>query len=114
MITNMIGSFLIRYVYFTRRGYDYSSSYGADPLSGNMTPRLHSCFGRGVRSCILDGEMVAWNVKGGFIVSKGNIDVKNISPNGRLATCFFAFDILQLNDEILTNLPLKVIIFVAL
>lgn len=52
--------------------------------------------------------MVAWNVKGGFIVSKGNIDVKNLSPNGRLTPCFFAFDILMLNDKILTGLPLKV------
>lgn len=60
-------------------------------------------------SCIIDGEMVAWNVKGSFIVSKGeNIDVKSISSTGELIPCFVAFDILLLNGEVLSNLPYKV------
>ena len=61
-------------------------------------------------SCILDGEMVVWNVSGSFIVSKGqNTDVKSLSPAGNLVPCFYAFDILLLNDEVLTNLPYKVV-----
>jgi DNA ligase-4 len=64
-----------------------------------------------VTSCILDGEMVAWNVNGSFIVSKGaNTDVKSMSPTGELVPCFVAFDILLLNDEVLSNLPYKVLL----
>ncbi len=56
--------------------------------------------------------MVVWNVSGSFIVSKGeNTDVKSLSPTGKLVPCFFAFDILQLNGEVLTNLPYKVSYF---
>lgn len=53
--------------------------------------------------------MVAWNVKGSFIVSKGqNIDVKTMSPLGSVVPCFFVFDIILLNDEILADLPYQV------
>jgi DNA ligase-4 len=55
---------------------------------------------------------VAWNVNGSFIISKGeNIDVKSMSPTGGLVPCFVAFDILLLNDEVLSNLPYKVLYF---
>ena len=68
-----------------------------------------TCLQESVNSCILDGEMVAWNVKGSFIVSKGaNVDVKSLSSTGELVPCFFVFDILMLNGKVLTNLPLKV------
>lgn len=54
--------------------------------------------------------MVAWSTSGSFVVSKGeNVDVKTLSSNGVVIPCFFAFDILLLNDEELSHLPLKVL-----
>ncbi|XP_057368130.1 DNA ligase 4-like isoform X1 [Daphnia carinata] len=95
-----------RYGYYSRRGFDYTSNFGANSSSGSLSPRLEECFRETVTSCIIDGEMVAWNVNGSFIVSKGeNIDVKSISSTGELVPCFVAFDILLLNDEVLSNLP---------
>jgi len=41
-------------------GYEYSSTYGATQFDGNLTPRLHGKL-RGVRNCILDGEMCGYN-----------------------------------------------------
>ncbi|KZS11985.1 DNA ligase 4 [Daphnia magna] len=97
-----------RYGYYSRRGFDYTSNFGTNSSSGNLSPRLEECFRETVTSCIIDGEMVAWNVKGSFIVSKGeNIDVKSISSTGELIPCFVAFDILLLNGEVLSNLPYK-------
>ena len=57
--------------------------------------------------------MIAWNVAGGFLVTKGeNVDVKSlISSKGTLVPAFFAFDILFLNDRILTGLPYQVQLF---
>lgn len=98
-----------RYAFYSRRGFDYTPNYGADSSSGNLTRRLDECFRENVNSCIIDGEMVAWNTNGSFIVSKGgNVDVKSMSPTGDLVPCFFAFDILLLNDEVLSTLPYKV------
>lgn len=101
-----------RYAYYTRRGFDFSPNYGSDPSSGTFTPRFHSsCRRENTVTCILDGEMVAWNVEGSFIVSKGeHVDVKSLAPTGRLIPCFFAFDILLLNGEIVTNRPFRVIV----
>ena len=54
--------------------------------------------------------MVAWNPEGEYIVTKGgNVDVKNLTPNGRLIPVFYPFDIVLLNGEVLANRPLKVI-----
>ena len=98
-----------RYSYFTRRGFDYSNNYGANDHVGSFTPRVHKCFRSNVNSCILDGEMVAWNPNESFLVSKGeNVDVKNLTSDGSLIPCFFVFDILLLNKKVLTGLPLKV------
>ena len=56
--------------------------------------------------------MMAWDRQGAFIVSKGeNLDVKSLSPTGQWMPCFFVFDIVMLNDRVLTNVPLKVVFF---
>ena len=56
--------------------------------------------------------MIAWNAIGRFLVTKGeNADVKNLGSGGTLVPAFFAFDILYLNDRILTGLPYKVTTF---
>lgn len=98
-----------RYGYYSRRGFDYSSYFGPDPSSGNLSNRLDECFHSWVENCILDGEMVAWNVKGSFIISKGgNIDVKSLSQTGSIVPCFFVFDILQVNDEVVAKISYQV------
>ncbi|XP_065313460.1 DNA ligase 4-like isoform X2 [Gordionus sp. m RMFG-2023] len=47
--------------YFSRRGYDYTASYGPSQHEGLFTPIVHGCFGMDVESCILDGEMVGYH-----------------------------------------------------
>lgn len=48
-------------IIFFFSGHDYTSTYGATPFDGNLTPSIANCFKPGVTSCILDGEMVGYN-----------------------------------------------------
>eukprot|EP00795_Rhopilema_esculentum_P013203 gene13203-4019_t len=65
-------------------------------------------FSRGnIKTLILDGEMTAYDPNSGLFIPKGgNIDVKAEVLDG-VHPCFVVFDILLLNDEKLTNLPLQ-------
>lgn len=94
------------YKYFSRNGHDYASTYGSSPFVGNLTPHIHGCFKPGVDNCIIDGEMCGYDTELNVLVSKGrSFDVKSTVIQG-FQPCFIAFDILLLNDEVLTNKPL--------
>ncbi len=62
-----------------------------------------------MRNCILDGEMCGYNTKEKVLLSLSeNFNVKSSTVQyGEVITCFVVFDILHLNDEVLTNRPLR-------
>nr|XP_042896531.1 DNA ligase 4 [Parasteatoda tepidariorum] len=94
------------YMYFSRGGFDCTDTYGSSPLQGKFTPHIHNSFKTSTKSCILDGEIVIYSNKLNCIVSKGeNADIQALEPDGDFAPCFCVFDILMLNDKVLTNYP---------
>ena len=101
------------YRYFSRSSKDYTSSFGSSSSEGSFTPQIHSAFSPEISSCILDGEMVGYDVTDDTFIPKGdNIDVKAI--NSQLAgkyqgmqQCFVVFDILMVNGRNLANLTLR-------
>ncbi|XP_068249304.1 DNA ligase 4 [Palaemon carinicauda] len=96
------------YKYFSRNGFDFTDNFGADPQSGIFTPYLHRLFHSSVKDVILDGEVVSWSKTHKSIISKGeHMDVKNLREDGDYQVCLCAFDIIYLNGEVLTNLPLS-------
>lgn len=96
------------YKYFSRNGFEFTNNFGGDPNSGLFTPHFHGQFLPHVKDIILDGEMVGWSKKHGAIVSKGeHLDVKNLKEDGDLQVCLVLFDIIYLNGQVLTNLPLS-------
>ena len=90
------------YRYFSRKGHDYSETYGTNKDNGNLTPLIANLFATGkytIRELILDGEMMVWNQeeKKYHCKSEGT-DVKafkDITSNRR--PCFVAFDLLYYN-----------------
>lgn len=42
-------------------GNEYTSTFGAHELDGNLTPHIHNCFKPFVKKCILDGEMIGYD-----------------------------------------------------
>ncbi|KAK5642584.1 hypothetical protein RI129_008751 [Pyrocoelia pectoralis] len=93
--------------FFSRNGFDYTSTYGANYSTGGYTPLLKNAFKRHVRNVILDGEMMGWNKKTNQFGSKGmDFDVKHLKPHNVYQPCFCVFDIIFLNDQVLSNKPL--------
>ena len=101
------------YRYFSRSSKDYTSSFGSSSSEGSFTPQIHAAFSPEISSCLLDGEMVGYDVTDDTFIPKGdNIDVKAI--NSQLAgkyqgmqQCFVVFDILMVNGRNLANLTLR-------
>ncbi|KAA3682236.1 DNA ligase 4 [Paragonimus westermani] len=108
-----------QYRYWSRNCLEWTESYGADGIgdAGTLTPRLHQAFATHVRDCILDGEMMAYNTwtdtimpkTTGFDVKRGQCtdDVK-VSDNAseHYQPCLMVFDLVYLNGELLTSMPL--------
>ncbi|CAH0388751.1 unnamed protein product [Bemisia tabaci] len=96
-----------KFKYYTRKGFDYTNTYGENASQGNLSPYLSKQFLPSVKNCILDGEMMCWNSKMKNFTTKGaEIDVKMLKVGNVHNPCFCAFDILLLNDQVLTNMPL--------
>lgn len=95
------------YKYFTRSGNEYTSTFGAHEMDGNLTPYIHHCFKPFVKKCILDGEMIGYDPATKTFATKAtNTDIKRQQQEG-LQPCLHVFDIVLLNDKVLTNQPLK-------
>lgn len=60
-----------QFKYFSKNGYDYTSTYGNDFSNGLYTPLLKNAFRKDVRKIILDGEMMGWNKSTKKFGSKG-------------------------------------------
>lgn len=97
-----------KYMYFSRNSHDYTEMFGDDIHSGTLTPFIHSLFKANVTSLILDGEMCTYSATDRMILSlPEEHTVRSKSRMTDIQTCFCVFDILMLNDEVLTNKPLK-------
>lgn len=96
-----------QFKYFSRNGFDFTQSYGENFNTGNLTPFLKNAFDPALKQVILDGEMMLWNQNTQTFGSKGmNLDVKKLK-GGKYKPCFCVFDILLMNEQILTNQPLS-------
>ncbi|KAL1137893.1 hypothetical protein AAG570_009588 [Ranatra chinensis] len=96
-----------KFKYFSRRGFDMTDNYGEDVYSGHLSRMISRQLESSVINCILDGEMMVWDVDHSCCITKGaNYDVKKLRF-GKKQPCFCVFDILMLNGEVLTNKPLK-------
>ncbi|XP_057652631.1 DNA ligase 4 isoform X1 [Diorhabda carinulata] len=94
--------------YFSRNGFDYTDNLGKSYDCGVLTPRLEGLFQNHVKTVILDGELMLYNKYSKQFGSKGmNLDVKKLNLNGPYQPCFCVYDIILLNDKVLTNVPLK-------
>jgi DNA ligase-4 len=99
-----------KYVYFSRNGHDFTSTFGADVFSdGSLTPFIDKCFKAGCDSVILDGEMCGYNAREKyFLPLSDEYDVKSNKRVGEeIQTCFCVFDVLYFNGDVLTNKTLK-------
>lgn len=77
-------------------------------VSGFLTPKLKDLFQPCVQRVILDGEMMLWNRYANNFGSKGmELDVKRLKKDGKYQPCFCVYDIILLNDKVLTNRSLK-------
>ncbi|ERL89681.1 hypothetical protein D910_07044 [Dendroctonus ponderosae] len=85
--------------YFSRQAFDFTRL---------LTPKLKNLFQPFVQRIILDGEMMLWNRYTNKYGSKGmELDVKKLKKDGKYQPCFCVYDIILLNDQLLTNRPLK-------
>ena len=91
-------------VWFTRNCKNFSSNYGEA-----MEPVLRRCLGPTVRECILDGEMMVWNLESGrfsdFGENRGLGDHKKRMDKGQ-QPCYVVFDCLWLNGQCIDKRPL--------
>ncbi|XP_033127857.1 DNA ligase 4-like isoform X2 [Anneissia japonica] len=96
-----------KYKYFSRRSHEYSNVFGENSFSGTFTQYAAKYFKSDVKSCILDGEVIAYNPETKAFMSKGeNFDVKSMRDTD-LQVCFIVFDILLLNGQKLANKPFR-------
>lgn len=96
------------YKYFSRNAFEYTQQFGGSPLQGSLTPYIHNVFKSHVVSCILDGEMMAYNPTTEAFMQKGSkFDIKRLMDDSDLQTCFCVFDVLLVNDRKFGKEPLK-------
>ncbi|KAK3510421.1 hypothetical protein QTP70_005919 [Hemibagrus guttatus] len=96
------------YKYYSRNSFEYTQHFGASPLEGSITPYIHNVFKSNVVSCILDGEMMAYNPATETFMQKGSkFDVKRLVDDSDLQPCFCVFDVLLVNNQKFGNEPLK-------
>ncbi|XP_061708310.1 DNA ligase 4-like [Cydia pomonella] len=86
--------------YFSRKGHAYGNHYGTGDDNGLLTPKLRNGLDPGVKSMVLDGEMMGWHKQRQVFGSKGmSFDVKKITENSAFQPCFCAFDVLHYNGR---------------
>ncbi|XP_053735397.1 DNA ligase 4 [Synchiropus splendidus] len=96
------------YKYFSRNTFQYTQQFGGSPLEGSLTPYIHNVFKSHVVSCILDGEMMAYNPTTETFMQKGSkFDIKRLMEDSELQTCFCVFDVLLINNQKLGKETLK-------
>lgn len=96
-----------QYRYFSRKGKDYTQSFGGDVTTGTLTPHISHLFKQTISSAIFDGEMMVWNRDNQIYKIKAeNTDVKSLRTNdSTLRPCYCIYDVLHLNGKCLIRIP---------
>lgn len=106
------------FLWHTRRRRDYTSVYGENVHLGSLTKHLVGAFHEKVSSIVLDGEMVAWSKDRQCLLPFGTLrsaaiqealkqfDVIDVYEGNNSWPFFLIFDILHLNGQDLSQLPL--------
>lgn len=98
------------YKYFSRSGNEYTQIFGETIFDGTLTPYIGNCFKPTVKECILDGEMLGFHADTETFGTKGeqfDIKSRDVLDKTGYQPCVQVFDILLLNDRVLTNTALK-------
>ena len=97
-----------KFTYFSRNRHDYTDCFGSDENSGSLTPNIYEQFSRDLNNAIFDGEMLFYDVEEKIYLSlTEQYDIKSSKEYQNIQRCFCVFDILLLNDVVLTNKPLR-------
>lgn len=108
-----------KFKFFSRRCRDYTLLYGENFQIGSLTRYLSLAFKPGVKSIILDGEMIAYDFKRKIILPFGTLKQSAMQESANQFNTtdffdeqsswplFFIFDVLHINGRNLTNHPLK-------
>uniref|UniRef100_A0A2C9JHQ7 DNA ligase n=1 Tax=Biomphalaria glabrata TaxID=6526 RepID=A0A2C9JHQ7_BIOGL len=98
------------YKFFSRSGMEYTQVFGSNPYEGTLTPYISRCFKSNVQKCILDGEMMGYHAATKTFGTKGeqfDIKSRDVLERTGYQPCVQVFDVLLLNDKVLTNTPLR-------
>ncbi|OQO10226.1 hypothetical protein B0A48_04583 [Cryoendolithus antarcticus] len=105
-----------RTMFYSRKGKDYTDLYGhgLSDKSGSLTKFIRDAFQSGVRSIILDGEMISWDMIHDKMEPFGRLKTAAISEqsnNSNASThtrpLYKIFDCLYLNGKDLTKYTLR-------
>ncbi|EFX03113.1 DNA replication and repair protein [Grosmannia clavigera kw1407] len=104
-----------RFCFWSRKAKDYTDLYGHGfgDKKAALTQHLRLAFTEGVRNLILDGEMITWDPKLDKMVAFGTLKTAALgaqnNPHDLMAPrpLFRVFDILYLNDQLLTRYTLR-------
>lgn len=103
-----------RFCFWSRKAKNYTYLYGSGFLDDNsaLTRHLQYAFHKGVRNIILDGEMITWDMEQDAMVPFGTLktaaNLQQSNPYSQGWRPFFkVFDILYLNDQLLTNYTMR-------
>ncbi|KAJ5973421.1 hypothetical protein N7481_010631 [Penicillium waksmanii] len=103
-----------KFAFWSRKAKDYTYLYGngLHDENGALTRHLKDAFSNGVRSVILDGEMVTWDPEQDALVPFGTLKTAAIAEQRNPFSkgprpLFRVFDILHLNGADLTKYTLR-------
>ena len=102
-----------RFAFWSRKAKEYTYLYGEslqDDQSA-LTKHLKDAFHKGVRNIILDGEMITWDTILDKIVAFGHLKTAALeskrNSNYEIRPLLRVFDMLYLNDKVLTKYTLR-------
>ena len=104
-----------KFCFWSRKAKDYTYLYGNGLMDENsaLTRHLKDVFDDGVRNIILDGEMITWDPEEDAMVPFGTLKTaalagqRNPYSTTSQRPLYRVFDIVYLNDQVLTNFTLR-------
>ncbi|KIX08569.1 uncharacterized protein Z518_03225 [Rhinocladiella mackenziei CBS 650.93] len=103
-----------RFKFWSRKAKDYTYLYGEgfQDKEGALTQFIKDAFRDGVENIILDGEMITWDPETDAAVAFGTLKTAALSQQrnpfaGGPRPLFRVFDVLLVNDQILTRYTLR-------
>lgn len=104
-----------RFVFWSRKGKDYTYLYGNgfQDESAALTRHIRDAFKPGVRNIILDGEMITWDPEADMVMPFGTLKSAAVSEQRDpyagtgIRPLFRVFDCVYLNDKDITRYALR-------